>query len=347
MVLATASPAPPPGAPNRKRHGQHHKASRRYVKTYWPYLPMLLVVLVGFIINMGLSAGPGVLGYATNISPTGLLQETNIQRSGGGLSALSLNNQLSQAAQQKANDMAARNYWSHASPEGTQPWQLISAAGYAYTAAGENLAYGFDSSSGTLAGWMNSAAHRANVLSSGYTDVGFGIANAANFQGDGEQTIVVAMYGSPKRAAAPAPVAQKPKPARKSEAPALAPKTEPPTPAPAAAAPAPPAPAAPTTIPQPKEPAPPPSTPSIQQLTPKEVARVDILTPGNAEWAALAVTALIAICAVTFVYRHLRMWRCFLTRGEKFVIRHPVLDTVVVAVITAGIILTGTSGFIH
>lgn len=310
---------------------------------------MLIIVIVGFVINIGLSGGQGVLSYATSMSPSALLQETNIQRSSSERAALSLNNKLSQAAQQKANDMVARNYWSHTSPEGTQPWQVISSVGYAYTTAGENLAYGFDTSAGAMAGWMNSPGHKANVLNVNYTEVGFGIANSPNFQGDGEQTIVVAMYASPKKVAS-APVAK------------TKPVAPPAAPAPKTVAPAPVTPPTPETTPIAAEPIKEPETTatqqpvnedtvipeeSTQQLTSKEVARVDILTSGNAEWAALALAALISVGAITFVYRHLKMWRKFLVRGEAFVIHHPLLDTVLVAVVVAGFILTQATGVIH
>ncbi len=346
MVIASESQAPQ-SVHGKKRHGQHHKVSKHYVKTYWPYLPMLMIVILGFVINTILSTGQGVLSYATNVSPAGLLQETNIQRSGNSRAALSLNNQLSQAAQQKANDMVARNYWSHTSPEGTQPWEIISSVGYAYVAAGENLAYGFDTSAATLAGWMNSPGHKANVLNADYKEVGFGIANSPDFHGDGEQTVVVAMYANPKKPA-PAPVA-KTQPVKPAPAPAPTKPADPvaepapnPTPVVAARPAKEPETVAPATT-QPEFSAP----DNSQQLASKDVARVDILTAGNAQWAAFALAALVAIGAITFIYRHMKMWRKFLVRGEKFVIHHPILDTVVVAVVVTGVVLMQTTGVIH
>src|SRR5688572_6890212 len=112
MVLASSSkPNETPG--HRKRRGQHHKVSKHYVKTYWPYLPMLLIVGLGFVLNSVWGVRGGVLSYATAVSSTSLLQETNIQRGNNGKAALALNSQLNAAAQEKANDMAARDYWSH------------------------------------------------------------------------------------------------------------------------------------------------------------------------------------------------------------------------------------------
>ena len=72
-----------------------------------------------------------------------LLAENNASRAANGLGAFSLNSQLNNSAQAKAQNMADNNYWAHVAPDGTQPG-IFEAAGYTYSAAGENLAYGFD-----------------------------------------------------------------------------------------------------------------------------------------------------------------------------------------------------------
>ena len=187
-------------SPNqRKRLGQHHNhSSKHYAKTYWPYLPVFAVLLGGLLLNLFVGRQHhSVLGYSTDISPTVLLQETNGERVGDHEPALQLSRQLTTAAQAKANDMAKRNYWSHVTPDGTQPWAFMLATGYQYEAAGENLAYGFGTSDQVITAWMNSPEHRANILDADYQDVGFATANVANYQGTGPETIVVAMYGEP------------------------------------------------------------------------------------------------------------------------------------------------------
>jgi uncharacterized protein YkwD len=187
-------------SPNqRKRLGQHHNQSAgHYAKTYWPYIPVFAVLLAG----LGLNAWVGrqnhsVLGYSTDISPQVLLAETNGDRVTDHESALQLNTKLATAAQAKANDMVTRNYWSHVTPTGQQPWAFIVAAGYQYEAAGENLAYGFGTSDQVMTAWMNSPEHRANILDADYQDVGFGVANSPDFLGKGPETIIVAEYGEP------------------------------------------------------------------------------------------------------------------------------------------------------
>lgn len=146
-----------------------------------------------------------VLAYASNMTIDDLLKATNTARTANNLQPLSLSHLLDTSAQLKANDMAQKGYWSHVSPDGTQPWYWFDKAGYHYDAAGENLAYGFSDGAEVSAAWMNSPAHKANVLGD-YTEVGFGIASSANFQG-GQNTIVVAHYAKPRSTIAATPQA--------------------------------------------------------------------------------------------------------------------------------------------
>jgi hypothetical protein len=181
---------------HKKRSGRHHRQSGHYLKTYWPYLPMLLIVGVGLLFN-NLWSSPGVLGASSDFGSSSLLQDTNAERSAKHEQPLALNSQLNAAAQSKANDMAAKDYWAHNSPDGRSPWSFIGAAGYHYRMAGENLAYGFSNAGDTVAGWMNSPEHRANILNANYQDVGFGVAQSPDYRGNGPETIIVAEYGEP------------------------------------------------------------------------------------------------------------------------------------------------------
>ena len=135
-----------------------------------------------------------VLGYATNVNINDLYNLGNQERTNVGLSALNLNSELNSAALAKANDMMADDYWAHVAPDGTTPWDFINGSGYQYTAAGENLAKDFNTSSGVISGWMGSQTHKENVLNSAYQDVGYAVVNGV-LKGS-ETTLVVAMYGA-------------------------------------------------------------------------------------------------------------------------------------------------------
>jgi uncharacterized protein YkwD len=200
MVLA-AQPKRTIPIHHKKRHGQHQRQTKRFKDTYWPYLPMALIVAVGIVASTVWSNRQHqVLGAHSNLNASQLLSVTNKQRDANREGPLQSDLELNEAAQAKANDMVAHNYWSHNSPSGATPWTFMTDAGYKFQSAGENLAYGFSSSNDVVAGWMNSAEHRANILDADYTQVGFGVAHAANFQGHGSETVVVAIYGEPASA---------------------------------------------------------------------------------------------------------------------------------------------------
>jgi hypothetical protein len=159
---------------------------------------LLCYVLLFAIFNLGIRIihrdYPNVLGYATDIHVEQLLAATNAQRIAAGLQPLMLNATLSQAAAAKAQDMFANNYWAHNSPQGKTPWVFIQGAGYQYTMAGENLAKNFSTSQGVVDAWMASPTHKANIVKSGYQDVGFAVVNGV--LNGGEKTLVVQMFGT-------------------------------------------------------------------------------------------------------------------------------------------------------
>lgn len=132
-----------------------------------------------------------------SINVQGLLDATNQQRIKANIAPLTLANKLSSSAQAKCSDMVTNNYWSHIDLAGQEPWHFIDATGYKKQAAGENLAYGFDTSDKVVEGWMNSKAHREKLLDPIYTDVGYGICTSTNFVQAGPQTIVVQHFGRP------------------------------------------------------------------------------------------------------------------------------------------------------
>ena len=136
-----------------------------------------------------------VLGYASNITASQVVDLTNSERSKSGLESLSYNSVLSEAAAQKANHMFSYNYWAHISPDGSTPWEFIRSAGYSYSVAGENLARDFDSSSPMMEAWMNSPTHKENIVNQKYSEIGVAVVDGI-LQGV-ETTLVVQMFGTP------------------------------------------------------------------------------------------------------------------------------------------------------
>ena len=100
----------------------------------------------------------------------------NQQRQKAGLSGLKSDSELTRLAQLKAEDMAAKGYFSHTSPTYGSAFDMLKKAGYSYRTAGENIAMGQKTAETVMNGWMNSSGHRANILGTGYTKMGVGYA---------------------------------------------------------------------------------------------------------------------------------------------------------------------------
>ena len=156
---------------------------------------VILVLLVQVIVHDGMFRN--VLGAEDHVVAPELLAATNHERTAAGEQPLRLNSQLSDAAQLKAKDMLAHQYWDHTSPQGVPPWKWIDDVGYRYAYAGENLARNFPTSDAVVKGWMQSPSHRDNVLKAQYSEVGFAVANG---ELNGKPiSLVVALYGTPAR----------------------------------------------------------------------------------------------------------------------------------------------------
>jgi uncharacterized protein YkwD len=104
----------------------------------------------------------------------------NSQRANSGLAGLTLDARLLQVARQRAQDMAAKNYFSHTSPSGETAFTILEQIGYAYQLAGENIARNnypdAQSVQVAMTGFMNSASHRENILEPVFKRVGIGVA---------------------------------------------------------------------------------------------------------------------------------------------------------------------------
>jgi len=133
--------------------------------------------------------------FLSAVLPAVLVDLTNGDRAEEGLAALEPNQTLQQAAQMKADHMAEFEYFAHDAPDGTTPWEWFAAAGYEYEAAGENLAINFSDSADVERAWMDSPAHRENILEEGFIEIGIATARG-EYEGD-DTVFVVQMFGRP------------------------------------------------------------------------------------------------------------------------------------------------------
>lgn len=92
------------------------------------------------------------------------LDLVNEKRQAAGLTPLRRDALLERAALSHAQDMAARGYFDHVSPEGLTPRGRLLAAGDCGLLTGENLAKGQSSLGKVIGDWMASDGHRKNMI---------------------------------------------------------------------------------------------------------------------------------------------------------------------------------------
>ena len=144
-------------------------------------ISILLVTVKIFSLSV-LAFGAVDTASSAAITTENIISLTNESRLAYGLAALSENQQLKAAAQAKAEDMLAKGYFAHNTPDGKTPWDFIVSAGYTYLQAGENLAVNFLDAEDVEAAWMNSPGHKANILNKHFQEIGIGIAQGT-YQG--------------------------------------------------------------------------------------------------------------------------------------------------------------------
>lgn len=132
---------------------------------------------------------------ASPLSARTIVALANTDRTNLGVRTVVEDAALDRAAQLKANDMAARGYFSHVDPSGNQPWVWFKKVGYYYWGAAENLAINFDNSQSLNTAWMNSPSHRANLVNGSYSRMGIGIAHGM-YNGK-PTTFVVQFFANP------------------------------------------------------------------------------------------------------------------------------------------------------
>jgi hypothetical protein len=149
-------------------------------------------------------------GLTAEVYPATIITLTNKDRSANGLSEVTVNEKLTNAAKLKAEDMAKKGYFAHTSPEGRTPWYWFGQAGYSFLYAGENLAINFEESDAVETAWLNSPTHRANIMNKNFTEMG--VATATGFYNGKKTTFVVEMFGMPAAVRTPITPTAKPAP---------------------------------------------------------------------------------------------------------------------------------------
>jgi uncharacterized protein YkwD len=122
----------------------------------------------------------------------------NTPETNGQALALRWNDQLAAVARAHSLDMLNQGYFAHEDPQGRNVAGRVEAAGIAWQALGENIAIAA-SVERAQGAFMNEPRfaknHRANILSTTYTDVGIGIVQGP----DGRVYVTQDFYTAPSR----------------------------------------------------------------------------------------------------------------------------------------------------
>jgi uncharacterized protein YkwD len=127
---------------------------------------------------------------ATNNAPTlraATLCLLNDERAKRGLKPLASNAQLEKAAQNYTRAMVRERFFDHVSPGGSTLLSRVRRGtrylhGARRYSLGENIAWGsgsYATPQETVAGWMESAGHRANILNRKFKHIGIGVVAGA------------------------------------------------------------------------------------------------------------------------------------------------------------------------
>jgi uncharacterized protein YkwD len=126
------------------------------------------------------------------------LTRINAERRRTGRQPLTLDPKLDLAAQRHAEDMLGRSFFAHRGPDGRTVRERARAAGFEWSAIGENLAEGQESVKEAVEAWMRSSGHRENILDRRYTETGVGLALGRDPKTGEYRILWVQTFGLPR-----------------------------------------------------------------------------------------------------------------------------------------------------
>lgn len=124
---------------------------------------------------------PPVQNTSGSYEQSEILRLINEIRASHGLQTFGTTDQLNAAASQRAEE-TTRSF-SHTRPDGRSCFSVVEDYGIQAMAMGENIACGNSSPERTVDQWMNSEAHRNNILNPAYTMMGVGFSRASDQYG--------------------------------------------------------------------------------------------------------------------------------------------------------------------
>ncbi|MCM2417593.1 CAP domain-containing protein [Streptomyces sp. RKAG293] len=169
----SGSPPPSPVEPPRRRRSR---------TAAWVVAAGLIAATAG---SYSAAAAPRPAVTGTSLAGTDwraqqIVGIVNVERRKHGCRRVTANGKLTAAARAHSDDMAARGYYEHATPDGQDPGNRLTSAGYPWTRWGENIGRGAKDPRAAMTAWMKSAAHRSNILNCAFKEIGVGVSMRPN-----------------------------------------------------------------------------------------------------------------------------------------------------------------------
>ncbi|HUQ79036.1 MAG TPA: CAP domain-containing protein [Patescibacteria group bacterium] len=157
-------------------------------KTRAPGLRRLTSLTIAAVLGLAILAPVALAGTAPEpvsaaamtAAEKAMVAALNADRAALGLVAVQVDARLMAVARARSVDMATKGYFSHTQPDGRNVFSLLTAQPITWYNAGEIIAwnnYPMDSTVSTAnRQWMNSAGHKAIIISTDFNYVGVGLA---------------------------------------------------------------------------------------------------------------------------------------------------------------------------
>jgi len=146
---------------------------------------LVAVLIAGLVLGTNLPAatraadGPTIA--ESRAAETKVLRLINVERDKVGLRAIRSDSRIRSVAEARSQDMVDRSYFDHQDPDGKWPWDHLNDAHIDWYVAGEIIAWNMStpvsvSAETAISQWMNSAGHKAQILSTQHNYAGVGVA---------------------------------------------------------------------------------------------------------------------------------------------------------------------------
>ncbi|MFN3333115.1 MAG: CAP domain-containing protein, partial [Caldilinea sp.] len=138
---------------------------------------VLLVLAASLLLATPARAQEG--GVSLDPAAQQIFNDVNQARIDHGLPPLSLNAELTLAAQRHVDDIIANGNWGHYGSDGSNVRTRAARAGYGSSSVSENWV-AVASPERAIVWWMNDWIHRVNILGGHWDDIGVGAGVAPN-----------------------------------------------------------------------------------------------------------------------------------------------------------------------